>query len=225
MALIQSASNTNGNGGGGTMAITLAQATQKGSMALIAFMYRSASGQTVSSVTDSAGQTYTLIKSQTTGNHYTCALYACYGSVAGVTTVTIVLSAAGVINGIFAEESVASGLDGTPSGAAQSSVTAVNSGTTTTDVPNTVLYGFLGSETQTTAFTPSGNWVTVTNTNNTTDGDGFGMVRQTVNGSGSAVALTVTVGTSGGASAFVGSIVAAFKRVASALSVCNQGGF
>jgi hypothetical protein len=193
MALIQYATANNGNGTSNAVTATFPNPTGA-NFIILGFTYKTyPTAPSISSIQDSSGQAYTTQVNNGDGNHYNGYLATSLGQNSGVTSVTVTLSAAVVINMIIAEESGLAStstmygpspvIDGTPAGTFQTPNTGTfSSGSTTTTNPTDVLYGYFQSDYEVTA-TASG-WTTVTQLFNNTDGDTFGLFRKSVSSTG-----------------------------------------
>lgn len=218
MALVQCVAND--NAGGATTLVANISATTAGSLVVACFMYKS-SAASISSVQDSASNSYTSALTPVAGGNYSAAMYYFPNVGAGVTSVTATFNSSnpGII--FVAEESgmaTSSPVDGTPGGfVIGTGGTYWTSRNTVTTNNSDVLYGFSvstqGINQSYAAITP---WVAVTGTgitvpghrNNATDADDAFMERQVVTLAGAYQAEGTCALNTG-----VRSIVAAFQQI------------
>jgi hypothetical protein len=219
MALVQVTGNNNGAGITNSLTTPFVNPTGANNV-ILGLQWKTVGGALISSIQDNLGQTYEVIVDTGDGNHYDGGIFASIGRGSGVTSVTVTMSLACVINMTIAEESglaQTSGpygpipvVDGTPNSAILSASGSFNSGTTTTTNPTDILYGFAMADTQIT-FAATGGWSIAYQSQNITDADSGVMFRQAVSSTGS----YATTGTSTpnythlgvGVVAFIGNII------------------
>lgn len=148
---VQAVSGTLQTGDAATIVQAFGSANAAGHLLTAGFTFDSTSGKTVSSVTDTQGNTWQLAKLQNdTTNRQAAALYYAENSKAGANTVTVTFSSATDFRCLNVAEwptgVTAASLTGTPAGATAAGTTAANnlsSGNTTPGVDNALIIGLL----------------------------------------------------------------------------------
>lgn len=196
MALLQCVA-VDSAGGAGSLAVNAGNGwvgTTAGSTIVVGVFYRNTGGVTISSVTDSAADSFTVAFAAVANGNYSGVIYYLSNVGAGVTSVTASFSAGNPAIMFVAEESgvALSGAADGANGLQNATVTAWASGALNTTNAADVLYGFAGSSSSATVFTgPNGAWANITGTGvtaghhaNGTDGDDAYMERQVVSVTG-----------------------------------------
>jgi len=159
---IQAAGNGNSGGGNTSLTTTLKSLTTAGSCLIAGIIWWNGSGQTISSVKDAAGNTFTSGITPQAVSNYAVTFYYLLNCAAGSPSVTAAFSSGTSASMIICEESgiaLASAIDGTPHSASQTS-TSWNSGNTATSNNTDVLYGFAATQAGSNVnIAPSGNWL------------------------------------------------------------------
>jgi hypothetical protein len=216
--LIQSATANNGAGATATCTVNLT-ATTANSLIFIGIMYKSNGGATVSQVEDNLGNLYNNIAGpQTDTNHYSGTLF--YGTnLPGVTSITVTMSAACVINMEAAEESDCKNVPGNI-GSTGSGNSATYASGFQTEIGPCVVYGLVTADNANT-FTNNDTMTIVRQDQNGTDGDATALIRGTVPYNVSPGASVQVAGTISGSCHWAALFAGFYTTNAAAVAWCS----